>query len=59
MEQDASEIKDNFEQLPFCIFSPGALKLEILAQSSSQLEFQISILFFTIRTAVLIFLFSV
>ena len=56
---ESSEIKDNFEQLPFCISSPGALKLDILARSSSQLEFQFSILFFTIRTAVLIFLFSI
>ena len=55
----SSEIKDYFEQFPFCISSPGALKLDILARSSSQLEFQFSILFFTIRTAVLIFLFSV
>ena len=54
-----TEIKDNFEQFPFCISSPGALKLDILARSSSRLEFQFSILFFTIRTAVLIFLFSV
>ena len=56
---ESSEIKDNFEQFPFCVSSPGALKLDILAQSSSRLEFQFSILFFTIRTVVLIFLFSV
>ena len=55
----ASEIKDNFEQFPFCFSSPGALELDILARSSSRLEFQFSIMFFTIRTAVLIFLFSV
>ena len=35
------------------------LKLDILARTSSRLEFQFSILFFTIRRAVLIFLFSV